>query len=134
MSIEVEQVQQFYEVIWNRRDKSEIPSVLHESFSFRGSLGDEKHGHDGFSEYLDMVHEALKDYKCTIKEIVSEPSKAFAKMEFSGIHKGRLMGVLGTGKFISWSGAALFHFKEGKISALWVLGDLKSLETQMHGN
>ncbi len=132
MSPEIEQVQRFYEVIWNQHDKSAIPSVLHEAFIFRGSLGDEKQGYDGFSEYLDMIHDALKDYKCIINEIVSEPSKAFAKMEFTGIHKGELMGVPGTGKRLSWSGAALFHFKEEKISWLWVLGDLKSLEMQLH--
>lgn len=132
MSTEIELVQLFYEVIWNRHDKSAIPSVLHEAFRFRGSLGDEKQDHDGFSGYLDMVHNALKDYKCVINEIVSEPSKAFAKMEFTGIHKGNLMGAPGTGKRLSWNGAALFHFRDGKIYDLWVLGDLKSLESQLH--
>lgn len=52
MSHEIEQIQKFYEVIWNRYDKSVIPSILHETFKFRGSLGDEKQGHAGFSEYL----------------------------------------------------------------------------------
>ena len=132
MNPEVKQVQRFYEDIWNKHDKSVIPFVLHKEFKFRGSLGDEKQGHDGFSEYLDMIHDALKEYTCVINEIVSEPSKAFAKMEFTGIHEGKLMGVVGTGKRLSWSGAALFHFREGKISELWVLGDLKSLETQIH--
>ena len=59
-----EQVHKFYEVLWDAHDKDAIPSVLHENFTFRGSLGQEKRGHAGFSEYVDMVHKDLGDYKC----------------------------------------------------------------------
>jgi len=74
----------------------------------------------------------LQDYSCVIKEMVSEQSKVFAKMQFTGIHRGTLLGFKPTGKRVSWDGAALFHFNEGKVSSLWVLGDIKSLETQLH--
>ena len=129
--IEKEQVIKFYEVIWNEHDKSAVPEVLHESFKFRGSLGSEKKGHAGFIEYLDMVHRALGDYRCEIKEMVSEQSKVFAKMRFSGIHKGEFMGVKATGRRLTWEGAALFHFSNGKVASLWVLGDIESLRSQL---
>ena len=132
MSHEEDQVRKFYEVIWNKHDKKAIPDVLHESFSFRGSLGTKKQGQSGFAEYLDMVHDALGDYKCIIKETVSEQSKVFAKMQFTGIHQGVFMGVKSTGRRVTWDGAALFHFKDGKVLSLWVLGDLKSLEAQLN--
>ena len=132
MSLEEKQVRKFYEVIWNEHDKTAIPEILHESFVFRGSLGVEKHGHEGFAEYLDMIHCALGDYNCIIKEIVSEQSKVFAKMQFTGVHHGMLMAVEPTGKRVTWDGAALFRFKDGKVSSLWVLGDLKSLEAQLN--
>ena len=132
MNLIEQQVKKFYEVIWNEHDKSAIPSVLHESFQFRGSLGAEKQGHDGFAEYLDMVHAMLKDYKCIIKETISEESKLFAKMQFTGLHQGPLLGFKATGKRVTWDGAALFHLKEGKIYSLWVLGDLKDLENQLN--
>jgi steroid delta-isomerase-like uncharacterized protein len=131
MSHEEEQVRKFYEVIWNKHDKKAVPEVLHDSFRFRGSLGNEKQGHAGFIEYLDMVHDALENYKCEIKEIVSEDSKVFAKMQFSGRHKGEFMGINPTGRLVAWDGAALFHFEEGKIVSLWVLGDLESLRAQL---
>ncbi len=63
-----EQVRKFYEVLWDNHDTDAIPSVLHEDFTFRGSLGQEKRGHGGFAEYADMVHRALGDYKCIIEE------------------------------------------------------------------
>jgi predicted ester cyclase len=132
MSHASDQVRKFYEVVWNNHDKTAIPDVLHASFSFRGSLGTETLGHAGFAEYLDMVHGALGDYRCIVKEMVAEQTKVFAKLEFTGIHRGVFMGVKPTGRRLTWDGAALFHFKGGKASSLWVLGDLKSLESQLH--
>ncbi|WP_445354880.1 nuclear transport factor 2 family protein [Microbulbifer sp. EKSA008] len=58
-----DQVRRFYEVLWDAHDKKAMPSILHESFSFRGSLGQEKRGLKGFAEYVDMVHKALGDLK-----------------------------------------------------------------------
>jgi steroid delta-isomerase-like uncharacterized protein len=131
MTHEQELVRKFYDVIWNDHNKSAIPDVLHKSFIFRGSLGIDKKGHDEFVEYLDMIHSALANYQCTLIEIVTEDSKVFAKVQFTGTHQGTLMGIESTNQKVSWDGAALFHFKEGKISSLWVLGDLKALENQL---
>ncbi|RJQ48994.1 MAG: hypothetical protein C4528_01515 [Gammaproteobacteria bacterium] len=121
----------FYEVVWNQHNSDAIPEILHERIKFRGSLGQETVGHAGFAEYLNMVHKALGDYQCTVEELVSEPPKVFAKMMFSGIHKGRIMECSPTSKRVTWSGAALFTFSEGRVVDLWVLGDLKSLEKQL---
>ena len=129
-----EQVRRFYEVLWNAHDKDAMPSVLHENCTFRGSLGQEKRGHSGFAEYVDMVHKALGDFRCVIQELVSEGDKVFAKMTFTGIHQDELMGYSPTGQQVSWNGCALFTFKGERIADVWVLGDLKNLEEQMMAN
>ena len=124
----------FYEVLWDNNDKVAIPTLLHQNFTFRGSLGQEKHGHDGFAEYVDMVHKALGDYKCIIEELVAEANKVFAKMTFTGIHQDEFMGFNPTQKRVSWNGCALFTFEGELISDVWVLGDLKTLEEQLKRN
>lgn len=126
-----EQVRKFYEVLWDAHDKAAIPSVLHEDFTFRGSLGQEKRGYSGFAEYVDMVHTALGDYRCRIEELVSEGDKVFAKMTFTGIHQAEFMSYAPTHKRVSWAGCALFTFQGDRIVDVWVLGDLKSLEEQL---
>ena len=126
-----EQVRKFYEVLWDAHDKEAIPTVLHEYFTFRGSLGQKKTGHAGFAEYVDMVHKALGDYKCIIEELVAEGSKVFAKMTFTGIHRDEFMGYPPTQKRVSWNGCALFTFDGELIKDVWVLGDLKNLEEQL---
>ena len=45
-------------------------------------------------------------------------------MYFSGLHVGSLLGFEATGKHIGWHGCALFDIINGKVSDLWVLGDV----------
>jgi len=134
MTKETDQVRRFYEVVWNGNDKNAISDILHENIIFRGSLGQEKMGHAGFEEYLNMLHEALAEYRCEIEDIVTDSGKVFAKMKFTGVHKGVLVGYQPTNRKVTWLGAALFIFEGSKIINIWVLGDLKMLEVQLCGN
>ena len=129
-----EQVEKFYRELWDAHNKTAMPAVLHEDFTFRGSLGQEKRGHKGFAEYVDMVHQALGEYRCVIEDLVIEEPKVFARMSFSGMHQGDFMGFAPTGQRVTWSGSALFTFVGEKVSDVWVLGDLKALEQQLKQN
>ena len=126
-----EQVRKFYDQIWQQGDKDAIPQLLCEDFAFRGSLGTETRGFEGFAAYVDQVHRGLDDYTCEILNLVAEDDQAFARMLFSGIHNGPLLGFPATGRQVSWHGAALFTFKGDRISRLWVLGDLTTLRGQL---
>ncbi|MGD8306090.1 MAG: ester cyclase [Ignavibacteria bacterium] len=129
-----EQVKKFYKVLWDAHDKSAMSEILHKDFTFRGSLGQEKRGHNGFTEYVDLVLQALGDYKCLIEELVEEENKVFAKMTFTGIHRDEFMGYEPTNKRVSWKGCALFTFERNLIKDVWVLGDLISLKDQLQSN
>ncbi len=120
-------VESFYVDIWNRHDKSKIPVLLCDNFTFRGSLGQAKVGHEGFGAYVDFVHAALAQYHCEILDLVIEDTKAFARMRFSGIHQGEFFGYPPTNKSVEWVGAALFSFNGTKVADLWVLGDVHGL-------
>ena len=54
-----QQVRRIYQVLWDAQDNEAIPTVLHESFTFKGSLDQETRGHNGFADYLDMVLASL---------------------------------------------------------------------------
>jgi len=127
-------VTKFYQVLWDAQDKTALASVLDEEFTFRGSLGQEKRGREGFSEYVDMVHIALGEYKCDIIELVAEGDKVFAKMSFTGIHRNDFLGYAPSNERVTWYGCALFSFENALIKDVWVLGDLKSLEEQLESN
>ena len=127
-------VSDFYEQIWNAGHATAAERILSPGFVFRGSLGAEMRGREAFLDYVRMVRTALADYNCEILECVAERDRAFAKMRFSGMHVGPFRGFAATGKPVSWMGAALFRFEDGKIAELWVLGDLAGLDALLRAN
>ena len=51
-------VEQFYYEVWNNADEAIAREILHPDFQFRASLGPERHGLDGFLDYMRSIHTA----------------------------------------------------------------------------
>ena len=110
-------VGRFYAELWDRWDKAVAWEILAGDFLFRGSLGAERTGIEGFLDYVDQVRGALGGYRSDMGEMVD--------------HQAELFGVPPTGRRISWNGAAFFGFRNGRISSLWVLGDVDAVKNQL---
>lgn len=81
-------VAEFYEELWNQRDRSRIDQILHPDVNFRGSLGAERRGHDEYWRYVEEVTGPLAEYRCDEITSVSDDRRVFARMRFSGRHVG----------------------------------------------
>ena len=134
LSEKKETVRIFYSELWDRADKSLIPTIFHPGFTFRGSLGRTLVGYDQFAEYVDWVTGALGDYKSDILVMVEEGDYVSAKMRFHGIHRKELFGVPPTGKHVWWIGMPIFTFEGRKVRDLFVLGDLQGLIERLKGS
>ena len=121
----------FYHDMWNRFDKSLFPELLADGLHFRGSLGQEKHGHAEFGEYVDFIERAFPDFHNHVEDIVSEGDRSFARLTYTGTHQGVVLGIAPTHKRIEYSGAALFSFQDHRIASIWVLGDIHGLQQQL---
>lgn len=124
-------VRRFYRDLWNARDPYVAAEILSPGLTFRGSLGPEHRGIDGFLGYMEGVHESLGDYTCTIEDLVAEPGKAAARMRFAGIHRAPFLSFAPTGRAIHWQGAAFFAIEAGLIADIWVLGDIAALRERL---
>lgn len=124
-------VERFYGDIWNRRDHAAANALLAADFRFRGSLGSETVGVPAFLAYVDSVHAALAGYRCIIEELIADDDRASARMTFAGRHRAPLFGVAATDREVRWAGAAFFTIVEGRITSLWVLGDIEGLKRQL---
>lgn len=124
-------VQRFYDVVWNKADERAAREILDSDFVFRASLGPDLRGPDGFIAYLRSVHAALENFTCTIEDLIATGDRAAAKMRFTGIHRAKFFDIEATGRPIAWSGAAFFTARGGRISELWVLGDVEAVMRQL---
>lgn len=120
-------VESFYADIWNRGDKSKIPSLLSDSFNCRSSLGHDLAGPQALAPYVDWVHGSLANYRCDVLDLVAEGQKVFARLRLSGIHRGEFLGYMSSGKPVEWDAAARFVFDGKKIADVWELGDVQAL-------
>lgn len=124
-------VRRFYEDMWNKFDKGVFPQILDPEISFRGSLGQTKKGYRELGEYVDFVRRAFPDFHNEIVETITEGNKTFARLRYTGTHRGELFGIAPAGKRIEYAGAAVFTIKSGKIADVWVLGDIYGLLDQL---
>jgi predicted ester cyclase len=109
----------------------EARAILDADFRFRASLGPELRGPGGFIAYMRSVRAALENFICTIDDIIATPDRAAARMSFSGRHRGTFFGAKPSGREIRWTGAAFFRVRDGKITELWVMGDVDTVKRQV---
>lgn len=133
LSPQKEMVRVFYKELWDHADKSLIPTLFHADFTFRGSLGPTRIGHDGFASYVDLVTGTFDNYTTDILAMIEEGPRVSGKMRFHGHHRKELFGVPPTGRHVWWIGMPIFTFDEGKIRDLYVLGDVHGLIARMGG-
>lgn len=126
-----ELVERFYNEVWNSGDERVARDILAADFRFRASLGPERRGPDGFIDYLRAVRAAVAHFTCTIEQLIATDDRAAARMMFRGIHRAKFFGVEPTGRAIRWAGAAFFAAPGGRITELWVLGDVDDLRRQL---
>jgi steroid delta-isomerase-like uncharacterized protein len=124
-------VRRFYDEVWNRWDEAALDEVLDEDFTFRGSLGDEVSGRAGFRGYRDRIRAAFPDFHNEIVDLVTEGERAAARLRYSGHQQGEVLGVPATGAFVTYSGAAFFTARNGRLRQVWVLGDVDGLRRQL---
>lgn len=130
-SVNLKLIGRFYNDMWNKFDKSILPEILHEDLTFRGSLGQVKRGLGEFGEYVDFVQAAFPDFHNRVIQTITEENKTFAKLSYTGTHRGELFGIPPTGKKIEYAGAAVFTIADRKIVDVWVLGDIHGLLEQI---
>jgi steroid delta-isomerase-like uncharacterized protein len=124
-------IERFYVRAWNSWDDGAITSLLDERFVFRGSLGDEVTGRDGFRGYRDKVRAAFPDFYNEILDLVTEGDRAAARLRYTGHHRGDILGFPATGTLVTYHGAAFFTGRDGRLAEAWVLGDVDSLRRQL---
>ncbi|CAK9104795.1 unnamed protein product, partial [Durusdinium trenchii] len=107
-------VEVFYSRVWNARDDRALREILSPELRFRGSTeATERVGPEAFKAYRDAIHQALRDYTCTLQDVLVEGDCAFARVWFRGTHVGQLLGLPGTGRAVEWIGCARFRVVSG---------------------
>lgn len=124
-------IHRFYSEMWNRFDTSILPELLEPDIRFRGSLGHEKVGYEELASYVDFVRAFSPDFHNTVEETITEGNRTYARVVYSGTHRGEVFGIQPRGRRFAYTGAAVFTFSLECIASVWVLGDIWGLVDQL---
>lgn len=131
---QLQSIHRFYDHMWNEFDKAVMPDVLHPDIHFRGSLGQTKVGFAELGDYIDYIEAFAPDFHNEVLATITEGSRTFAHLSYTGTHRGELFGIAPTGRPFTYSGAAVFTFADALIRDVWVLGDIHGLIEQLSGD
>jgi predicted ester cyclase len=124
-------VERFYRDVWNGWDDSAVDELLAPGFVFRGSLGDETRGRDGFRFYRDKVRAAFPDFHNELRCLIVDGDQAAAQLLCTGHHESDVLDIPPTGVRIRYEAAAFFRAHGDWLEEAWVLGDLDNLRRQL---
>lgn len=124
-------VETFFNVMWNTWSEETMRDILTADIDFRGSIGLQVNGHEEFLGYMQTIRDAFPDFHNHIEEIIATDDRAVARLTYSGTHRGPLFDRPATGRRIEYAGVAMFTMEGGRISKVWVLGDLWGLMNQL---
>jgi predicted ester cyclase len=124
-------IERFYGELWNKWNDSAVEDTLSPDFAFRGSLGQQTSGRDGWRRYRDQVRAGSADFANEIIELICHGQRAAARLRYTGTHTGALLGLPATQRRFGYAGAAFFTADGQWLTSAWVLGDLDSLRRQL---
>lgn len=124
-------VTQYYEELWNKKNKDFIDILFDDEIEFHGSLNVDAKGKEEFEVYMDAVLTGIPNLHHGIEIMTEENGVVAVKAIYNGKHTGKLFDFEASNNRIKYNGASFFRFKGEKIANIWVLGDLATLHKQL---
>jgi predicted ester cyclase len=78
-----------------------------------------------------LLRAAFPDLRVTTDEVIAEGDAIAARTTWTGTHHGTFMGIVPTGKRVSWSSLELVHVRDGKCVSRFGIPDAMSLMQQL---
>jgi steroid delta-isomerase-like uncharacterized protein len=127
-------IRTWFSEVWNKGKIDQVyPEVMHAEATFHtvGQDGETLVGLGGFRQLYDPIRAAFSDINFVVQEVVESGDAAAVRWTCTGRHTGDQMGFAASGKTVSFSGMALVHLKDGKITDSWDQWDRLGFLTQI---
>jgi steroid delta-isomerase-like uncharacterized protein len=116
---------------WNNHDAQAILNIYHNDFE-REDVGNlQVYGKDKLMKVVTNYLHAFPDLHMEIDTVVEKKEQVVVCWTATGHHKGKIMNIPATGKFISFKGVSVLNITDEKIKRVWYLWDQASMLRQM---
>ena len=107
----------FFDQVYNKKNLDTVLDLFNDDYY--------EHREDGARSNLDAINiikgafSIFPDLRCDVKDIVCEEDDVFARVVFTGTHRGEFLGVQPKDKEITFEAMEQFRIRNGKISESW---------------
>jgi len=125
-------IRRFYEEVWARGNLDVCDEVFAPEYvrhDFRA--GDPAAGPEGQKQIAAAFRAAFPDLRWRVDLLVAEGDYVVGRWTASGTHSGPWAGVEATGRTMTFSGANIFRFENGKVAEIWNHRDDLGLSEQI---
>ena len=120
-----------WEEVFNKGDLAVANEIMVPNYVYRGPMGQELKGPEGFKQVVTMFRTAFPDLHATVEDMFAEGDKVAHRATIRGTHKGDLMGIAPTGKQVTVSATVISRFVGGKEVEAWANIDMLAMFQQL---
>lgn len=116
---------------WNSGDTSSILNCYEETFLRENMHTRKQQSRRQFEKTVKEYLQAFPDINYEAEMVIEEEPNLVVCWRVSGHHRGKIMGIPATGKFISFTGVSVLEIEQQRIKKAWYLWDEASMLRQM---
>jgi predicted ester cyclase len=124
-------VRQFFEVVWNQGDVTQIDAFMAPDFVSHNGLHVAISDSKGYATGVATMRGALPDLHTTLEILISDQDFVCVRGRDHGTHVGELFGHAGTGREITMSWIEIFRMRDGKLAEGWLEMDTADFFDQL---
>jgi steroid delta-isomerase-like uncharacterized protein len=113
---------------WNSHDLDRAAEFYTPDYVGR-DLGrsDSQQGREGIRSYLANYHSAFPDLIFAVDDTIADGDRLALAWTANGTHRGVILNIPATGRFVSFRGVSLLTVRDGKVSQATYLWDVAGL-------
>lgn len=125
-----ETIDEYNEQVWNARNVDKVDEVFDKDAVIHSPLGEFQTPKD-MKEVIKVWLNAIPDIQVEFLNTIEEKNFVVSHWKASGTHKGKLFGIEGTNRPLTYSGASIFRFRDGKVIEYWAYLESESIKKQI---
>ena len=116
--------QRYWEDLWNTGNLASIEEILAPDSVFHDGAGVAARGTERIKRVISIFRTAFPDLHFVLEDVCAGESKVIVRWTAHGTHRGNIeipsVGTIPpTGKWVSFAGMDIYHFRGGKIVEGW---------------
>jgi predicted ester cyclase len=78
-----------------------------------------------------MAVDSVRDYHWRLDDLIIEGDRVAARLTVTGTPVKEWLGLRPTGRDVSFTECAFYHFRDGRFEHMWYLLDTRTIEKQL---